>query len=74
MRFDYRVCCSLLEAGRIGRIEFGALEALGSIDPKALDERYFGPRLQEVGIGISRVKQKRHAMMEERLTDYWRVT
>ena len=24
-----------------------------------------GPRLQEVGIGMSRVKQERHAMMEE---------
>ena len=32
--------------------------------------RYFWPRLQEVGIGISRVKQKRHPAVEERLTDF----
>jgi len=36
--------------------------------------RYFGPRLQEAGIGMRRVEQERHAMTEERLTDYWRVT
>jgi hypothetical protein len=36
--------------------------------------RYFWPSLPEVGTGISRVKQESHAMMEERLTDYWRVT
>jgi hypothetical protein len=38
VRFDYPLRFSLLEAGRIGRIEFGEPEALGSIDPKALDE------------------------------------
>jgi hypothetical protein len=36
--------------------------------------RYFWPSLQEVGIDISREKQKRHPAVEERLTDYWRVT
>ena len=32
--------------------------------------RYFWPSLQEVGIGMRRVEQERHAMMEEGLTDF----
>ena len=32
--------------------------------------RYLWPSLQEVGIGMRRVEQERHAMMEEGLTDF----